>query len=176
MRLFIAITLLVLSFTSVAQTSWKPTTSDISFKIKNAGITVTGRFANFKGDIKFSPDKLATSRLQGTVDVSTINTGINKRDKDLQHEKYFNSPKYKVIELTSTKLYKKGAQYAGIFKVTMKGVTKEMEIPFTFVQKGNDATFSATFTVNRRDFGVGGKTLTMADDADVTVVVTGNAP
>jgi len=172
MKRFAMIALLIFSFTCNAQTSWKPTTSAVSFKIRNAGLTVTGRFSNFRGDMKFSPDKLAGSHLQGSVEVSTINTGISKRDKDLQHEKYFNSTKYKVIELSSTKLYQKGSQYAGMFKVTMKGITKEMEIPFTFVQKGNNATFSATFTINRRDFGIGGKTLTMADDADVTVVVT----
>jgi len=91
------------------------------------------------------------------------------RDNDLQGEKYFNSDKYKVIEVASTKLYHKGTQYAGMFNVTIKGVTKQVEIPFEFKQSGNEAEFTGSFPLNRRDFGVGGRTLTMSDNLTVNI-------
>jgi polyisoprenoid-binding protein YceI len=152
-----------------SQTTWKPVSSEISFKIKNAGITVTGRFTGLKADLRFSPDKLNASHLKASVEVATIKTGIDKRDEDLQEEKYFNADKYKLIEMESVKLDKKGAQYSGLFKVTIKGVTKQVEIPFDFKQTGSEAEFTGSFTINRRDYGVGGKTLTMSDDAVVSI-------
>ncbi len=50
-------------------------------------------------------------------------------------------------------------KYHGTFDLTIKGVTKQVEIPFTYTSKENEGTFSAEFTVNRRDFGVGSKSL-----------------
>ena len=168
--------LLVLSFllfpvVAFSQTAWKAVTYNVSFKIKNAGITVSGKFTGLVADIRFSPDKLNASHLKASVEAATIKTGINRRDEDLQAEKYFNTEKYKLIEVESVKLYKKGAQYAGEFKVTIKGVTKQLEIPFEFNQTSNDAEFKGTFTINRRDFGVGNKTLTMSEEADVSIYI-----
>ncbi len=153
------------------QTTWTANSSEILFKIKNAGITVTGRFGGFNSSLVFSPDKLESSSLKGSVEVATIKTGINKRDQDLKGENYFNEVKYKLIEVKSSKLYKKGTQYAGLFNVTIKGITKQVEIPFEFTQNGNEAKFNGNFTIDRGNFGVGGETLTMADNADVSIEI-----
>jgi polyisoprenoid-binding protein YceI len=152
-----------------AQTTWKMTSGEVSFKIKNAGVSVTGRFSGLNTKLVFSPDKLSSSSLSGSLEVGTIKTGIDKRDEDLKADKYFDAAKYKIIEMKSTKLSKKGDKYVGTFSVTMKGVTKQVEVPFEFIQKGQDAEFKGTFSINRRDYGVGGKTLTMSDDANVTI-------
>ena len=170
-KLYLVLLSVVVPALAFAQTTWKPTSSEISFKIKNAGATVTGRFTGLQTTLKFSPDKLSSSSLDGSVDVATIKTGIDKRDKDLLEEKYFDADKFKKIELKSTKLYKKGEQFAGLFNVTIKGVTKQVEVPFEFKQTGSDATFNSSFTINRRDFGVGGKSMMMSDDLTVNIVL-----
>lgn len=167
--LFIA--LFMLPFSIFAQTKWTPYSSEIAFKIKNAGATVTGRFQGLKTTLVFSADKLSSSSLKGSVEVATIKTGIDKRDKDLLDEKYFDAGKYKEIEIHSTKLYKKGAQYAGMFSVTIKGKTKEMEIPFEFKESGKEATFNSSFNLNRKDFNVGGNNPILSDDLTVTISI-----
>jgi polyisoprenoid-binding protein YceI len=166
-----AVLFLLFSLTAFGQTNWKTTEYNVSFKIKNAGITVSGKFEGFKGQLLFSPDKLATSALSASVEVATIKTGIAMRDNDLQAEKYFNSAKYPLIEVKSTKLYKKDARYAGLFNVTIKGVTRQVEIPFDYLETGNEATFTGSFPLKRSDFGIGGKTLTMSDDLTVSIMV-----
>ncbi len=93
------------------------------------------------------------------------------RDNDLKKEKYFNADGYKLIEVKSTKLYKKGTQFRGLFNVTIKGATKQIEIPFEYSVNGNEAEFTGSFTLNRSDFGIGGKTLTMADEVEVSILV-----
>ena len=73
-----------------AQT-WKPGDYEISFKIRNAGLNVTGRFTGLRANLIFDPADLAKSSLSASVDVTSIKTGIRKRDDDLQEEQYFNS-------------------------------------------------------------------------------------
>jgi polyisoprenoid-binding protein YceI len=143
-----------------------------SFKIKNAGITVDGSFSDLQADIKFDPKNLDKSVLNASVGVASINTGIKKRDKDLQMRKYFNVEKYPRIKMISKKIqHIEKNKYKGTFDLTIKGVTKQLEIPFTYIGKENEGTFSAEFTVNRRDFGVGSNSLILSDEATVSIEV-----
>ena len=171
-KILFALMIIVLAMPSmVFGQKWTPQSSEVSFQIKNAGLTVTGRFTGLKTNLIFNPSDLAKSSLSASVEVATVKTGIDKRDEDLQEEKYFNTDKYKQIEVKSTKLYKKGAQYAGMFNVTIKGVTKQVEIPFEFTASGNDALFKGSFTINRRDFGVGGSSVMMSDNLTVNIMI-----
>ena len=147
--------------------------SKITFKIKNAGITVDGFFSDLQADIKFNPKDLDKSVLKASLGVASINTGIKKRDKDLQMGKYFNVEKYPRIKMTSKKIrHVEKYRYEGTFDLTIKGVTKQIEIPFTYSSKNNEGKFSAEFKVNRRDFGVGSKSLILSDEATVFIEVT----
>ena len=154
-----------------AQTLWKPYSYEISFKIKNAGATVIGRFTGLKANLAFDPANLAKSSLDASVEVATIKTGIDKRERDLIEENYFNAAKYKLIEMKSTRLYKKGDLYAGMFNVTIKGVTKPVEVPFEMTRNGSDAVFKGSFPLNRRDYGVGGNSVSMGDNLEVSLTV-----
>src|SRR5688572_1832585 len=146
--------------------------SKITFKIKNAGITVDGSFSDLQADIKFDPKYLDKSVLKASVGVASINTGIKKRDKDLQMRKYFNVEKYPRIKMISKKIqHIEKNKYKGTFDLTIKGVTKQIEIPFTYIGKEDEGTFSAEFTVNRRDFGVGSNSLILSDEATVSIEV-----
>src|SRR5438874_2255915 len=113
-----------------SQTHWQQTSGNVTFTIKNMGSNVEGHFGAPNTTLIFSPDKLGTSSLKGNVAVSGINTGIKKRDKDLQGDKYFDAGKYKLIEVASTKITGSGNKFNGTFNVTIKGVTKQVEMPF----------------------------------------------
>ena len=169
--LFSILLVFAMSALVFGQTQWKATNYEVAFKIKNAGATVTGRFTGLKANLTFDPANLPKSSLDASVEVTTIKTGIDKRDKDLLEEKYFDAGKYKLIEMKSTKLYKKGSGYAGMFNVTIKGVTKQLEVPFTFNKNGNDAEFKGDFEINRRDFGVGGSSVMMSDKLNVSIMI-----
>ena len=170
-KLFLIVALCFAPFFGFSQAHWQATSGEVMFKIKNAGVTVTGRFSGLKTALVFSADKPGSSSLKGSVDVATIKTGIDKRDQDLLGDKYFDAAKYKQIEISSVSLEKKGSAYSGKFNVTIKGVTKQVEIPFTFTESGGQGAFKGDFTINRRDFGVGGKSMMMADELTVNIDV-----
>jgi len=168
-KIALLLLLCISSFAAFCQQQWKPASSEVSFKIKNAGATVTGHFQGLKTTLVFSKTKLETSSLEGSIDVATIKTGIHERDKHLKRKKYFDADNYKTIEIASVELYNKGTQYAGKFNVTIKGTTKQMEIPFDFIERGNEATFKSSFILNRRDYDVGGKNMIMSDQLIVSI-------
>ena len=160
--------LLLLAPATFAQV-WKPTNYEVAARIKNAGVNVTSRFTGLKANLVFNPNDLAKSSLEASVEVATVKTGIEKRDKDILEEQYFDAAKYKLIDMRSTKIYKKGDKYAGMFNITMKGVTKAVEVPFDFIRNGNDGEFKGSFGLNRRDFGIGGKSMMMSDELTVDI-------
>ena len=156
----------------IAQVQWKVNTSLITFSIKNAGFIVKGSFEGLKADIKFDPSNYSKSTIEASVDVNTINTGINMRNNHLKKEEYFDAAKYPRITLKSTSFSKeKDATFKGHFKLTIKGVARDVVIPFSCGESKNTAIFKGSFTLNRKDYGVGGKSMTMADDVAVTFVI-----
>ena len=154
--------------TAFTQIAWIPVTYNVTFKIKNVDRNVTGKFTALKTDFRFSPDELGTSHFSATIHAATTVTGVNKKDGDLQNA---DTIKYTQIEVESMNLYKKGTQFAGMFNVTIKGITRQVEIPFEFNQTGNDAEFRSSFNINSRNFGEGINALTMNEPAMVSIYI-----
>lgn len=160
--------LIVLKVASIAQ-NWTVNSFDISFKIKNAGITVDGKFNQFTGSIFFDPNNIVSAKMQGTVDIKSLDTGINLRNEHLQGEEYFDAAKHPSIFMTLNKLNKTNSGYLGVFILELKGVKKTIELPLIFAQQNNSASLSGTFKIDRRDFGVGGSSFILSDDVSISI-------
>ena len=130
--------------------------AQIKFSVKGPFGTVHGSLSGLKSTILFDGDDLAASSIKASVDPRTISTGIKLRNKDLQKEKYLNSEHYPSLGFQSNKIQKNGNGYKAIGGLTIKGVTKEIEIPFSFSQKGNAGIFKGSCSIQRSDYGVGG--------------------
>ena len=170
---FLTFLLLTNVLFAASQTQWKVGTSSVTFKINNAGIPVNGSFGGLIADIKFDADNLAKSSMEASIDVNTINTGINLRDNHLKKEEYFNVTVYPKISIVSTSFSKDNEQlFKGFFKLTIKGTTKDIVIPFSYSESGNSVIFQATFSLDRRDYNVGKNSLIMADEVTVHIVIS----
>jgi polyisoprenoid-binding protein YceI len=159
-----------------AQTMWNlKNTSTVTFKIKNAGFNVGGSFKGLTALIKFSPDDLDKSSITAGVDTKTIDTGIGSRDKHLKSDDYFSVEKYPQIKMISKRFARsQSGDYIGYFDLTIRSTTKEIKLPFKFTESGGVATFEGSFTINRRDYGVGGNSWVLNDDATITLKIQGS--
>lgn len=143
--------------------------SAISFRIRNAGITVNGRLEGLQADVHFDPDHLSDATIQASVPVSTIRTGIALRDRHLQGPDYFYAERFPTIRLTSKVIRKTGrGRYEGVFGLNMKGIEKEVILPFTY---STDHEFVGAFQLNRLDFDLGKSSLVLADEVEVQIQV-----
>jgi polyisoprenoid-binding protein YceI len=158
-----------------AQSSFKPLDegSSVHFVIKNFGIKTGGDFTGLKGTIKFDPVNFGASVFDVTIDANTIDTDNSSRDGHLRKAEYFDVATYKTISFKSTRVVQ--SKVAGRFYVygnlTIKNVTKPIEFGFGATPKDGGYIFDGEFTINRRDFGVGGSSISMSDNLTVSLSV-----
>lgn len=170
-------TLLILNSSAFAQ-KYTPIDADskVSFVIKNFGLKVEGQLKGIKGSISFDPNALSNSSFNVSVNANTINTDNSARDKHLRKVDYFHVEKFPTISFASSKISKTGTagKYTVAGNLTMKGTTKPIEFDFTATPTNNGFSFKGSFTINRRDFNVGGKSLPLSDILIVNLDITMN--
>lgn len=146
--------------------------STIKFAIKNFGLSTGGTFTGIKGDIKFDAANYSAASFTVTINATTINTNNQSRDKHLRKEEYFDVEKYPIISFVSSSV---STAKAGSFlmqgKLTIKGITKDIAFPFTATAQNNDYLFAGSFKINRRDFSVGGSSMVLGDNLEVSLSI-----
>ena len=147
--------------------------SKVHFVINNFGIATGGDFTGLSGSIKFDPKDLTTADIDVSVDANSINTDIEARDNHLRKAEYFDVKTYPKLTFKSTKVTKTNKDgYLYMFgNLTIKGVTKEVKFPFTATPKNEGYLFEGRFKLNRRDFGIGDKSITLADELSVSLSI-----
>jgi len=147
--------------------------SKVSFFIKNFGVTVDGSFKGLQGEVRFDPAKPEASAFEMSLDVKSINTGIARRDRHLRSDDYFDVARFPKINVKGEKVTegKEKGSYVLHAKLTIKEVTRDIDIPFKAVARDGGYQFDGTFRVNRLDYKVGGNSISMADQATVVLQV-----
>ena len=173
-KIYIAFVFLVAAIISSAQIHTPVDAgSKVKFRIKNFGISTSGTFEGLSGTVTFNPETLATANFEVSVDAKTVNTDNESRDNHLRRPEYFDIENFPKIIFKSTKITKTNkAAYLYMFgNITIKGVTQEVKFPFTYSAKDGGYLFEGEFPLNRRDFGVGGKSFSMSDELTVVLSV-----
>jgi polyisoprenoid-binding protein YceI len=172
MKKCLVVLLLFITSYSFSQSKYTVAKSTITFKIKNLGVNTGGNISGFKGDIQFDPAHLDASLIEASVETNTINTGNDTRDEHLRSDSYFDAVKYPKITIKSVSLkHKSGDSYTGTFSLTIKDKTNTVEIPFTYTETGNTASFKGTLEIKRSDYGLGGKSMIMSNEVNITIDV-----
>jgi polyisoprenoid-binding protein YceI len=164
--------LAIFPFLFLADNNWKVKSSAITFRIKNAGISVDGSFGGLEAEIKFNPLKPEEANIKASVNSKDLNTGNEMRDNHVRKPEYFDVEKFPKITMQSTKIEKTGPiSYKGTFRLTMKGITKDVIIPFNFMRLPDKNELKGSFSIDRREYGVGGNSISMADNVNVTLLL-----
>ncbi|HEX8924172.1 MAG TPA: YceI family protein [Terriglobales bacterium] len=116
-----------------------PNHSAANFTVKHMAISnVHGRFTDVSGTIVFDPNDPTKSSVNATIKASSITTDNSMRDKHLNSADFFDTAKYPEIVFHSTSVRKTGeGQYVAVGNLTIKDVTKQVEVPFTLTQGKN---------------------------------------
>lgn len=163
-----------------------PDHSSVSFKVKHLLSKVQGQFNKFEGTIDYEPGQPGAWKASGAIDVSSIDTNVEERDKHLKSADFFDAGKYPSIEFHSTSVKdatETGATLEGVLK--MHGVEKPVTLAVEIGGVGRDpwgntrAAFTAVTKINRQDFGIqwnqkldqGG--FLLGDDVEVTLEIEG---
>lgn len=147
------ISLLILSaYAFVTVTSWR---IGEGYQIRFDGKYAHGSFQKMEGKIRFDPGHPEESRFDVAVDVASIDTGIDLKNKHARSDKWFDVEKYPRIHFLSTSVSRTDTGFVVRGELELKGVKKEIAIPFAFRSEGDRHLFYGKFKVNRGDFGIG---------------------
>jgi polyisoprenoid-binding protein YceI len=138
-----------------------PSHTVIGFSIRHNELTmVSGRFKDFVGTIHYDAD-VTKSSVDFTAKVTSIDTGVEGRDKHLRSADFFEVEKFPEMTFKTTRVERKGKDaYVLHGDLTIKGVTKPVALPFTITGaiKGGRGSLrigiAAQTKIDRRDFGI----------------------
>ncbi|MEM6297098.1 MAG: YceI family protein [Bacteroidota bacterium] len=145
--------------------------SKVEFRIKNFGFWVDGTLGEPEIEGEFRAEAVESSRFSVTIPVKTIDTGNNARDKHLLKEDYFYVEKYPEIKFETTNIRKSKSGYEALGKLTIRGIEKEMVLPFTVSSNGGSYELVGNLSLDRRTFDVGGNSMVLGDTVEVTITV-----
>ncbi len=143
--------------------------SEIHFKVKHLMITtVTGQFKNFDATLSAEAEDLSDAAVTFTADINSIDTRSEQRDAHLKSEDFFNAEKFPDLKFTSTSFSKNGNGYVLKGDLTIRDVTKPIELhtdyngvvvdPYGQTKIG----FEAEGKIKRKEFGLGWDAVTEA--------------
>ncbi len=145
-------------------TNWKIDTSHSAaqFSVKHMMVsTVRGHFGTMTGTVVYDAANPAATKIDATVDVTTIDTRNEKRDAHLKSADFFEAEKFPQMTFKSKSVKPAGAgKMMMTGDLTIKGTTKEVtfevEGPTAPVNTGRGMKMGAVATakINRKDFGM----------------------
>ncbi len=143
------------------------------YEIAFSGKKAEGTLSGLEGTIRFDPKDLGDAGFDVSVSVATINTGNNTKDKHARSENWFYAKAHPRIHFTSDRIEKTSNGYLAVGELDLRGVKKEVRLPFTFSDRGSTGVFEGELQVNRKDFGIMGNFMEflVGDDFLVTLVV-----
>lgn len=137
-----------------------PENSSVEFVCKHVFTNVRGMLPKPSGTVMLDEATPANSKVNVTIDVSSITTGVEERDTHLKGPDFFDVAKYPVITFVSISFDKSSAtSYSVTGNLTMHGVTKPVTLAVTASPPFNHAGgirrgIEATTSVNRKEFGL----------------------
>ena len=153
---------LMFTGTALAQQTYKidPAHASVGFTVDHLVISkVRGDFRDFSGTIELDGQG-AVQQVSSAIEVKSIDTGIQNRDEHLKSADFFDAENYPQISFQSKSVRQDGGKNVLIGDLTIHGVTKEIELPFSVKGpvKGPNGEmrigFAASTVINRKDFGM----------------------
>lgn len=175
--------LALLAGTAIAQVqTWNidPNHTAAQFSVRHMGIsTVRGAFTKVSGTAQYDPANPSKTSVDATIDAASVDTRVSMRDNDLKSANYFDVEKYPTITFKSKSVQAAGAGKLKITgDLTIHGTTKEVVLdvdgpsaPVTDPRGNSHLGASASTTIKRTDFGVGGSSPMVGEDITITIDV-----
>jgi polyisoprenoid-binding protein YceI len=165
MKRTIFVFLAVFAFTTIgaAQSEWKfdKVHSNIAFSVRHMVISsVSGSFKDFSIVLKSDKEDFSDATIMSTIQVASISTDNEYRDKHLKSDDFFNAEKFPEIKFKSTKFEKlDDNKYKITGDLTIRDVTKEVTFDAVLngtlkTEKGLLSAWKATTTINRFDYNL----------------------
>jgi polyisoprenoid-binding protein YceI len=151
--------------------------SRLGFTVAWSNEPFSGTFKTWKADIEFDPADLAHARADIAIDLASEASDEAEFDDGLKGAQGFQISQFPMAHFVTTAFtHKAGNNYLATGKLSLRGMTKDVTLPFTLTFEGAQAHMKGTAIVIRTDYGVGQGMWTaptpVAHDVTVTIDIT----
>ena len=155
-----------------------PGHSYITFSYSHMGYSrPTIRWGSWRASLDWNPAAPAESSVTATIDVDSVDTGVEKLDAHLRSGDFFESETYPTIEFKGASLETAGPNEGRMTgDLTIKGVTKPITLDVRINRAADDGFakayklgFSAKGKLNRSDFGVDLYVPMVSDEIELSI-------
>jgi len=166
-----------------------PVHSFVGFSVRHLAVSwVKGEFKEFSGEILYDSEDISRSSVSVRIKAASLDTRNERRNNHLKSPDFFSVEQFPEITFQSKRVEKRGDGYVAIGDLTIRGITREIELPFTLAGPvtGPDGHprlgAEAATTINRLDFEVSwnraleGGGLVVGDDAKIEIQVEAIGP
>lgn len=114
--------------------------ASIEFRVSHLGYSfVAGRFNTFAGDFSFDQSKIADSKVNVTINTTSVDSNHAERDKHLRSADFLNTAKFPEASFVSTSVDDIGdGKFVLNGNFTFNGVTKPLAIDAKVIGEGSD--------------------------------------
>ncbi len=143
-------------------TNWNVDAShtNVKFSVTHMMVSeVEGSFRTFDGKVTSASADFNNASIEFKVDVNSINTDNDDRDKHLKSDDFFNAAKFPQMTFKSSSFKKvEGNKYQLTGDLTIRDVTKKVNFDVVYGGTAKDpwgntkAGFKAKGNINRKDF------------------------
>ncbi len=133
-----------------------PAVSRLGFAGKQNGEAFAGKFGHFSGTVAFDPAKPEAGRADIVIDMASAATGDTQRDEALPQAEWFNARKFPQGHFVATGFRSKGGDaYEATGKLSIRGISRDVTLPFTLAITGDTAHARGHLDLVRTSYGVG---------------------
>ena len=130
--------------------------SKLGFTVSWSGQPFNATFKSWKANIEFDPADLAHSQADVTIDIASETSDDAESDDGIKGAQGFQASQFATARFQTTSIARKsGNDDVAQGKLTIRGVSKPVTLPFTLTIAGSGAHMTGSTQVSRMDFGVG---------------------
>lgn len=137
---------------------WKmdPTSSRLEFMVTYEKESVSAVFRQFHTSIQFDPKRPAAGELRVTVEVTSADFDSAEVNQAIREPEWFDLARFPQAEFHSKEIRSTGpGHYVARGTLSLKGIRKEIAVPFSWRSSGDTATMEGELTLDRAGFGIG---------------------
>lgn len=173
MRRFLACLLLVWACQAAAA-EWKTLPgSRLEFTASYERQPIPGVFRRFDVALSFDPGHPAGGRLDVAIATGAADLGSSDINETVKGADWFDAGHFPTARFTSTDIAQQGpGRYVARGTLSLKGVQRNVAVPFTWTPSGNGAAMDGRLNLKRTDFNIGSGVWARDDTVGMDVGIT----
>lgn len=155
-RIALALALAAACLPAAAQQTIDYAKSRVAFAAKQMNVPLEGGFRKFDAKLAWDAAKPEASKADVTIDVASIDLGDRMFDDEAKSKSFFNAAQFPQARFTATGVKALGGgRFEAPGKLTIKGVTRDVVMPFTVKAEGGATVFDGVLPIRRLDYNIG---------------------